>query len=114
MIDYFVFYKNNFDLGIFLNHLYLEGGKIYLILHSWEMVACIYAAAALFQSPVILILAVALTIHLAIDNIQRRRPMFYFILYRMSKGFDARYLLPEYFELRARQSELLTRDEVRH
>jgi hypothetical protein len=97
-VDYFRHYKMKVDPAAFLRHEYLKSGKVYLYFHSWEVVSLIYCAAFLFDSRIAFILAASLSIHLAIDNVQRRRPFFYFLLYRLYKRFDARYLLPEYFE----------------
>ena len=41
LIDYFIYYKNKFRLYDFMRCLYLRSGKVYVFLHSWEMVIII-------------------------------------------------------------------------
>ena len=100
LIDYFLHYKERFCLSRFVNHGYLASGKVYVFLHAWELVMALTAVAVVAHSRILGILAISLAIHLTIDNVQRRRPFFYFITYRISKKFDAVFLLPEYYELK--------------
>lgn len=98
-IDYFL-YRNKFSLSHFVNSAYLKSGKSYIFLHSWELVIILALIAGLTGSALLTVFSLSLVIHLCIDNVQRRRPLFYFLIYRMINKFDARFLVPEHFELK--------------
>jgi len=93
-----------FHLGGFLSCCYLDSGRVYLLLHSWEMNFLILVGALIMHSPALWILFWGLSIHLTIDNLQRRKPFFYFITYRLCNKFNADILLPEY-KIRVSQLE---------
>ncbi len=95
LIDYF-FSTNKFSLKAFLNSSYLKSGKVYLFLHSWEIGFIIFAVSMAVNSYGLLMLSLALSIHMFIDNTQRENPLFYFLSYRFYKKFDISSLLPEY------------------
>ncbi|MDP1853245.1 MAG: hypothetical protein Q8L26_03445 [Candidatus Omnitrophota bacterium] len=94
-IDHFIHFKNRFRLSDFLGSTYLKSGKVYLFLHSWELNLVILLAALVIKSYGLFILFLSLSIHLCIDNIQRRNRLTYFLIYRYYKEFDRDILLPE-------------------
>ncbi len=94
--DYFLFAGWRFDPGEFFGSKPLRMGKVYLYLHSWELNFLVFAAGLALKSPALLILALGMAVHLAVDNLQRENPLFYFIVYRMRKKFDVEILLPEF------------------
>lgn len=94
-LDHFLFFKNRFNISEFMGLVFLNSGKVYLFLHSWEINICLLGLSLFFKSPAWFVFSLSLAIHLGVDNIQRRRPLFYFLSYRISKGFDAAFLLPE-------------------
>ncbi len=96
LLDYFLYCGSKFCFKDFLSCRYLNSGKIYLFLHSWEIDFVVLAWALLVQSPALWILFSGLSVHLAIDNLQRMNPLFYFITYRLYNKFDSNFLLPEY------------------
>lgn len=96
LIDYGLFFKHRFNLRAFLNCLYLKSGRIYLFMHSWELVCLILATSVFSGSLSLFVLTLSLALHMAIDNLQRKDPMFYFFVYRAAKRFEAETLLPEY------------------
>lgn len=94
-IDYGLFFRSRFSFQAFMNCLYLKSGKVYLFVHSWELDCLVLVLAVLLKSPVLLVFCLSLSLHLAIDNLQRKNPLFYFFAYRAWKRFDADILLPE-------------------
>ena len=96
LIDYFRYFKNKkFSLKNFFYGLYLGSGKVYLFFHSWELIFIILALATFFRSYVLLLFFLSLSIHLLIDNTQRRKKLFYFFTYRFLNGFKVDIILPE-------------------
>lgn len=104
IIDHLLFFKNRvgknlFNLSHFLRFRCIASEKVYVLFHSWELNFLIFLMGMFFQSPELLILCLSLTIHVAIDNVQRKNLLFYFLTYRMSKKFSVKILLPEYSSL---------------
>lgn len=95
LIDYFLFTKNKFILSDFLNIRYVKSGKVYLFLHSWELIFGILALVAIFNSHGLYILFLGMSLHLLIDNVQRKNPLAYFLIYRFIQKFNATIILPE-------------------
>ncbi|MBU1125944.1 MAG: hypothetical protein KKC84_07945 [Candidatus Omnitrophica bacterium] len=91
-IDYFFYFKGSFRARDFFTCQYLRSGKIYIFLHSWEIVIILTIASNLLHSTHLLVATFSLAVHLAMDNLQRRSPLFYFLAYRYYKSFDARTL----------------------
>jgi hypothetical protein len=94
-IDYYKYYKNGFNLKDFFDCNYLASGKVYLLLHSWELSIILFSVSAIIGSHGLFLFALSMSIHLLIDNLQRRNPLFYFIFYRFAKQFQMDLLLPE-------------------
>ena len=94
-IDYFLFFGPKFNLNDFFGFSYLESGKVYVFFHSWEIIFLLLAVGIYFSSSALLIFCFGLSLHLAIDNLQRKNPFIYFLSYRIAVGFDRRRLLPE-------------------
>lgn len=103
LIDYFIFFRSDFNLKYLFKGSYLQSGKVYLFLHSWELNIIILALALSMKSYGLFIFFLSLSIHLVIDNIPKRNWLFYFIIYRMYKNFDTNILLPEYMEKFSRE-----------
>lgn len=97
LIDYF-FYFRKFSFKNFLNLKYLKSGKVYLFFHAWEINFIILALALSTGSFGLYLFFLSASLHLAIDNLQRKNPLCYFFIYRLFKKFDVYTLLPEYSE----------------
>jgi len=95
LVDYFLSGRKRFILKDFMQHKYLASGKIYLLLHSWEINLIILALALFSGSGLLSALFLAMTMHLLIDNLQRENSLFYFLIYRIHKGFDYGVMLPK-------------------
>lgn len=95
LVDYFIFFKSRFNLVDFFNCTYLKSKKAYLFLHSWELVFIVLTLAAYFKSQVLWLFFLSLSLHLTIDNVQRKNLFAYFLLYRIYKKFDAVIIFPE-------------------
>jgi len=95
-IDYFIFFKNKFDLRALLESSYLRSGKSYLLFHSWEINFILLIFGLGLKSYPLDMFVLGSSMHLAIDNIQRKNRLFYFFIYRLYKGFDVFILLPEF------------------
>ena len=77
-----------------------KGGKLYLIFHSYELLALLWLSIATFHlSAVWLGLAIGLSIHIFLDQIANPvRPLVYFLWYRLKYGFAKEYIFtPGYF-----------------
>ncbi len=94
-IDYFLFFKAGFNLEDFLNCSYLKSGRVYIFLHSWEINFIILIIALSSNSYGLLLLFTGLSLHLAIDNLQRHNLLCYFIIYRFLKKFNLSVIMPE-------------------
>lgn len=95
LLDYFFSFRR-FVLRAFLASLQLRGGKVYLLLHSWEIVFLLLTWGSAVKSPPLAILAAGFALHLVIDNLQRKNLFFYFFTYRLAHGFKVATLLPEF------------------
>ncbi|MDP3142897.1 MAG: hypothetical protein Q8N14_02980 [Candidatus Omnitrophota bacterium] len=94
-IDYFFYFKRSFSLKNFFNSSYLKSGKVYLLLHSWELVFFALIFSVIFNVKALLVLALALIVHLFIDSLHRLNPFSYLLIYRIKKNFDLKVLFPE-------------------
>ena len=95
LVDYFLFARKRFILGDFMKYKYLTSGKVYLLLHSWEINLIILALALFSGSGLLSALFLAMTLHLLIDSLQRENSLFYFLIYRVHKGFNFGVMLPK-------------------
>jgi len=95
LIDYFLSTRKRLALKEFVTHKYLASGKIYLFLHSWEINLIILIMAISLDSALLWVLFLSLTTHLFIDSLQRENSLFYFLSYRLSKGFNFGAMLPK-------------------
>jgi len=94
LIDYYICYKSGFNLKNFLNCNFVNSGKVYVLLHSWEINLICFVLGLWYHSGTLLVLALGLCLHLAADNLQRRDPLFYLLIYRIYRRFkikDAYY-----------------------
>lgn len=94
-IDYFLFFKTNFNLRDFLNCSYLKSGRVYIFLHSWEINFIIFIIALSIDSYSLFLLFVGFSSHLVIDNLQRKNVFCYLIIYRFLKKFNLSVIMPE-------------------
>ena len=92
-IDYFLYYGLRFNLKDFFTRGFLFSGKIYIILHSWEL--CIIAAVlgAMLESVHLLFFSLGMFVHLIVDYFNSRSILFHFLTYRIAKGFRIDELL---------------------
>lgn len=76
-------------------HNALTWPRMYFFLHSYELLALLWAAAGWTGFPALRALALGASIHLLLDEVGNRRPglpvdlsrFFYFLLYRWSRNF---------------------------
>ncbi len=97
LIDHFAYHKNKFSVKDFFGCTFLRSGKAYVFLHSWEIVFCTLLLSIMLGASALLIFALSLSTHLAIDSLQRKNQFFYFLVYRAIKKFNGKILLPEYY-----------------
>lgn len=99
LIDYFIYFGLKFNLADFLKGLYLKSGKIYLFLHSWELIVPLWIWGIYFKQET---LAWAITIgfitHLLIDEYNRKEPLMYFLTFRVLNGFKLEKIMPKMFK----------------
>ncbi|HTY45532.1 MAG TPA: hypothetical protein VMD52_06045 [Patescibacteria group bacterium] len=97
-VDHFVDYlsvQRRFDLTLFFSTTYIEKGKVYLFLHSWELIALLFLLGFWLHSAGVFLCAFSLAVHVAVDNLQRRQPFVYFFIFRLINKFDVRKLFPD-------------------
>lgn len=94
-IDYFIYFRNKFNLVYFFRGYFLRSGRVYLFLHSWELIFTLFVLSWATGSSGLFALWSGLAMHLLIDNLQRQNPWVYFLSYRFSKRFIVEELLPE-------------------
>ena len=96
-VDYFLHFGLNFNILGFFTHRHLASGKIYVLLHSWELVIALWlgSLAFLWITP----LAAGMTAHLLIDTFSRRKKsiLFYSLFYRIGRGFSRETIDPAGF-----------------
>lgn len=92
LVDYFIYYGNNFDIRLFWQNDYFEFTPYrFVILHGWEWLMIVgYLAYRKgkkvwnsFYTPI----AFALFTHLLLDSINVGSFLFYFFFYRALNGF---------------------------
>lgn len=102
LIDYFLAFGIKFNLTYFLKgYQFLKTDKIYVLLHSWELVIFLFlalpAVAILFRQAkeglfiriLILAFSLSLFLHLIVDvQTNSMKAQSYFLLYRMSNNFE--------------------------
>ena len=98
LIDYFLHYGLKFRLRQFVGGGFLKSGKIYLFFHSWELLSVILILGLIFKSVYLLLITSGMSLHMLVDQFQKRNPLFYFLFYRVKKRFDIRELEPGYLE----------------
>ncbi|MFH0763142.1 MAG: hypothetical protein V1925_04560 [Candidatus Omnitrophota bacterium] len=94
-IDYFLYFGTKFRMKDFMGSTYLDSGKVYLFFHSWELVLTAFILSVIFKSTGLFIFFLGVLSHLVIDNVQRKNPLIYFIIYRIMMSFDRKILLPD-------------------
>jgi hypothetical protein len=95
LIDHYLHFKNKFTFKDFFSASFTASGKAYVFLHSWELIFLLFVISGVISSLQLFIFTCGLTVHLIIDLVQRRNKLFYFIIYRVIKKFNADILLPE-------------------
>lgn len=95
LLDYFFACGLHFSLRGFFGNIHLKSGKVYLLLHSWELVALIFVFGFSLSQNYALFLSFGMAVHLIVDNLKRTNKLFYFLTYRIIKKFNVDELLPE-------------------
>jgi len=93
-IDHSLYYGLRFNFKDFFTRRFLSSGRVYIILHSWEL--CIIAAilGVIFESVYLLLFSLGISAHLMVDYFNSRSILFHFLTYRIVKGFRIDELLP--------------------
>ena len=95
MFDYFVYIlktKKSFSLKRFFQANYFdETGKIFVLLHSWELAMALAASYFISFSTVFLVLGVSILVHLIVDQFTNHVNLLaYFLTWRAINKFDVR------------------------
>ena len=99
LFDYVrLFFSRPFSRSVFLDmpaHM-KSRQRIYLILHGYEVVVLVWLGlAALGYSSMGTVVAASMLLHLLIDQCMNETTLFaYFLLYRISKGFQVEHIFP--------------------
>ena len=96
LIDYFLYFGLKFRLKYFFGSLYLRSGKVYIFLHSWELLIPLWIWG-LYAKQEILALAIMLgfVVHLLLDQRHRTIPLAYFLSFRILNNFRLEKIAPE-------------------
>jgi len=94
LLDYFLYYGTKLNLENFMCGSFCRSGKIYLFMHSWELIILLSVGSIWIK--LLLPLCIGMGVHLIIDQLghKRKNPLFYFLIYRICLGFDIEKLLP--------------------
>lgn len=99
-LDHFIDYYSDRGFTIKIKDMYdsfvrMEIGKLYLVLHSYELVIALWISACALSFPGIWVaVAIGMTQHIILDQMTNPlTPLSYFITYRMRKGFDRDLLI---------------------
>lgn len=95
LVDYFTYYGLNFNLLKFFKIDFLKSGKVYVFLHSWELLIILFILGFYFNHQLeALALGLGLTGHLMVDSLFQKAILPYFLTYRIYHKFDANRILP--------------------
>jgi hypothetical protein len=92
LIDYFIYFGMRFKWSEFMQRFfqfeYLKSGKVYIFLHSWEIIVGFSLLASDYKMT-LPILAVSLGFigHLLVDHRREIKPFGYFLTYRIIHDF---------------------------
>jgi hypothetical protein len=92
LFDYFL-WDQQFRLDDFLSARFLESGKLYLPLHSLELVFVLIVIGILLPSDWCLAVSSAMGFHLLIDFTHTDNMCWWFLTYRAAKKWDASAVL---------------------
>ena len=92
-------------------HWYIRGNpnRNYMLFHAWEYPAAgIIVLASVFFHPLLLAVVLVHLAHVATDHLHNGLPPFaYFIVYRIMKRFDTKFITPGYDVMHSYQGWLL-------
>lgn len=86
--DYFRHYGFKLNIADFFGHTYLASGKMFVPLHSWELVVILWTLSLWVKW--VIPVASGITLHLMVDQFlsHRKDPLIYFITYRLYHRFE--------------------------
>ena len=87
--------KLNFTIRDLFNFCEREkGGKLYLIFHSYELLAFLWVSIIAFHGPTVWLgLAIGVSVHIFLDQVANPvRPWVYFLGYRLKVGFVKEFI----------------------
>jgi hypothetical protein len=94
-IDYFLYAGLKFNLKKFALIDFLKSGKIYIFLHSWELIVVILLLGYLFNwTKYTLALSLGMAGHIAVDSLYQKTFLPYSLIYRIYNRFEAHKILP--------------------
>lgn len=114
LIDYFLAFGTKFNLFYFLKgYQFLKTEKIYIPLHSWELVIIFFLIILFFMNfkrfitlrTLLLAFSISLFLHLSIDVFTNNMlPQSYFLTYRMQNNFNLKNLVtPSHYQKHLQQ-----------
>ena len=96
-IDFWIYKKRITYTKEFFQHYHRRLGKLYVVLHSYELVIGLLVIVLVFNLGVVGVgVVLGMGFHLVLDFLTNDvHPLAYFLSYRMAKGFDVRQLYLE-------------------
>lgn len=99
LIDHSLYFGLKFSWTDFFGGLYLKSGKVYLFLHSWELIVPLWIWGIYFkQETLTLAITIGFITHLLIDQYNRKEPLMYFLTFRVLNGFKLEKIMPKLFK----------------
>lgn len=93
LVDHFLHFKNRFSLNAFFSSKFVESGKVYIFVHSWELTLLLYIAGLAIKSTGLITLSAGLAVHLVTDCLIKRKFFAYCLAYRIANKFDSELFL---------------------
>lgn len=101
VLDFLFFAKDKFTIRNFFTYYHKNlWDRFAGVLHSWELMFLLLVLSCLFRHPLIIGVASGAFLHMLMDQVVNPRiipihRLFYFLAFRMSKGFKRKLILVE-------------------
>lgn len=99
LIDYFLYFGLKFSWIDFFKGSFLKSGKIYLFLHSWELIVPLWIWGIYFKQEILAsVIMIGFIAHLLIDQFREKKTFMYFLTFRVLNGFKVEKIMPKMFK----------------
>jgi len=101
ILDYLFFAKDKFSIKNFFTWCNKSlWDRLAVVFHSWELMIIFVVLCCLFHNPILIGTVAGALLHLIMDQFMNYKTapihkLFYFLIFRTSKGFRRKYILVE-------------------